>query len=165
MSSQRLFEIALKVLGVLCIVWGIQLAGSLVGFTKRGDATWIERWLPFTLSLLLFILATILLLGAKVFAQKLVPHSDEIHLTLGENQSAYTLALRIIGTVLIVEAIPRIAVFILGMVAYRTRTDFYYPRQLEYLAPAVVQLLLALYLLFGAKRFVAFVMKGSMRER
>lgn len=165
MSSQKLFEIALKVLGVLCIVWGVQLAGSLFVFLKRGDQIWIERSLPLTLSLLLFfILAAILLLRTESLARKLVPESSELHLVIGENRSVYTLALRIIGAVLLVSAIPRVVVFAFSILAFGPRNEFWLPRQSEYALGAIIELLIALYLLFGAKRFVAFVMKGSMRE-
>lgn len=164
MSSRKLFEIALKVLGVLCFVWGIQVAGSLLVLVKQVDQTWIERSLPLTLSLLFFALAAILLLKTESLARKLVPESSELQLVVGDTQSVYTLALRILGAVLLVSAIPRIVAFVFSILAYRTGFEYYLPRQLEGAVSVIVELLIALYLLFGAKRFVAFVMKGSMRE-
>ena len=114
MSSQKLFEIVLKVIGVLCVIWGIAaVAGGAISIVtlsrpmaqEQAQTSALLQWIYVAIPLLYFAVAGILFSKAHFLAAKLMPEAGEVQLTLGDNQSAFTLALRVLGAYLLTDSI------------------------------------------------------------
>jgi len=158
----------------LCIVSGISSVGNsltLVSAIPRSvpkeylREPLLGEWFIFLPTVFFFVLGGLLLLKAEALAAKLVPEEEGIPLTLGENASAYRLALRILGTYLLIQSVFGVARLILEAISSTKEGWYFHPRLWAEVVETAIKLPLSIYLLLGAKRFVAFVLKGSLHEK
>lgn len=159
-SKRDILEISCKLLGLLCLIWGIPYF-SPVAFVSRHSWPYLVG--PFVLYL---VSAFILLKWASGIASLLMREDEPVEPTAGKDwkKSLYTLCLRVVGAVVFTKAIPGIVRAILQIV-FRSRIPNVTPVSAWIsLIWAVVYLALGIYFIGGAKEVARIAMKGSLRE-
>lgn len=159
-SKRDILEIACKVLGLLCLIWGIAYFSPVVFMSQRS-----LLYMAFP-SVFYLISAFILLKWSSGIASFLMNEDKPVELGVREGwkKSLYTLCLRVVGAVVFIKGVPRIIGAILQIV-FRSRIPNVTPVSAWIsLIWAIVYLALGIYFVGGAKEVVKIATKGSLRE-
>ena len=168
--TRGILEISCKVLGLFFLVKGIPYISSMVAtVTTLGMMKGYS--LTFTVSTVAFhyVAAFVLLKWARGIASLLLREDQSVELRAeqGWQKSIYTLCLRVVGAVAIVEAVPAIIRTILQLIIrYRSsQSGATTSASWILLISFGAHLALGIYFIGGAKEVVKIALKGSMRER
>ncbi len=179
MSTKRdILEISCKVLGLVCLIWGI----SYIPFATSIVARLVKRTLAATndqaprnfamiaIPVVQFLSAFFLLKCSKGIASLLIRDDGPVQISVGKDwqKPLYTLCLRVVGAVMVVKAIAELIRALPMLMHYRGLTR-QMPQAIwgQYggqFISAIAYLVLGIYFVGGAKLLVRIALKGSMRE-
>ena len=156
-SSRALLRIALQIIGVITIISGIRQSIVYWGSIPYSQGMTPTGIMALSIVIPLFVLAAgiFLVMGTKSLTEKLYPDDEE---KLDSSQDIFSLAMKIIGMVLLVQAIPD-AVQILSTIVYIKASSpvLNNSLQLQYIYTNIVSTLLYFgfgwYLLRGGELF------------
>jgi hypothetical protein len=160
MTPQQIVGVAVRLFAIWLVVTAIQAAGSGLGTSAQpGTQTTIA---PYVFSALFLVVAILLWLFPLVVAHRLVPRTKFDNLLHVPTQEALVVACVILGLwVLVVRAVPAIAYYV-TVAIYWSRNG----QSVSSLDPSLhfgfvlglVQLVMALFLIFKARDMSAFIL-------
>lgn len=168
-TKRDILALSFKVLGLLCLIWGIPNAVSAAMIALRSSneqSIWLVPGL-IAMPVTYFISAFLLLKCSKGIASLLVREDGPVQINVGEDwqRPLYTLCLRVVGAIALVRGIPGL---IRALVQFSLYRRFVAPQvpiaTWSQLVSAIVYLILGIYFIGGAKLIVRIAMKGSLRE-
>lgn len=192
MTKRALLSVALKVIGILALAYGIISAPNLIiyitsalnsSYSYSGMINPIALTVSEILSvLLIFVIAFILIVKGDNFARRLIPDEEEIQLSdiVRRESILFSAGIRIAGVVFAVMAIPQLfSKFALSFAReyksnyWETYTPVDRIKQVmndmwvanwANIVSLVIILILAAYLIWGAKHFAGLVYRDSEDE-
>jgi hypothetical protein len=160
-SNRGIFEVSCKVLGLICLIWGIASLSPVLFIVNRNAIAYL---IPTPVCRIASGL--ILLKWASNIAHFLI-HEDapvELEESKDWSKSLYKLSLRIVGSVALIRAIPGIVGMFLQIIFRSRFSDVDTTSTWLGLVWNIVYFALGVYFVGGAKELVRIAIKGSMRE-
>jgi hypothetical protein len=159
-SNRGVFEVSCKVLGLYFLIWGIAYLLPAFAMTRDTIAYLIAQPVCFIAS------GLILLKRASSIAHLLITEDAPIELEESKDwsKSLYKLSLRIVGSVVLIRAIPGVIGAILQIILHSRFSGADTTSDWTGLVGNIVYFALGVYFVGGAKELVRIAIKGSMRE-
>jgi hypothetical protein len=160
MSKRDILEISCKILGLFCLVQAMPYVLSSVAYVRNLSSAFLV--IPFIAYL---VSAFILIKWAGKIAAFLVRENQQVEIKADKNwqKPIYTLALRIVGAVVCIKAIPAI-IRTVPQIIFRSEFRLTPIAAWISLLASVVYLALGIYFIGGAKAVVRIALRGSLRE-
>jgi hypothetical protein len=161
MSNRGIFEVSCKVLGLVFLIWGI-------AYLLPAPFVMTRDTIAYLIAPPMFFIASglILLKWASSIAHLLITEDEPVELKESEDwsKSLYKLSLRIVGSVVLIRAIPGIIRVFLQIIFHSRFSGVDTTSDWLDLVWNIVYFALGVYFVGGAKELVRIVLKGSMRE-
>ena len=175
MTKRDVLSVALKVVGIILLIYAVvgiprtviyvilMLSRRVPGLLHHT----LEAWLQVAAAALFIILAGMLIGFADGIARKLVREDRELSIPRVDERPLFGVALRVIGVVLVVQAIPEVLRLLAepalqvkhgtGTLGWQLYKEFWTKHWVAHWAQTIqcaASLLLGLYLVAGARQFV-----------
>lgn len=173
MTKRDVLSIALKIVGMLAVMWAILLVPA-VGFGIRAlfqepSADVHTYWYflsSITTLILLLIMAYVLLRWSDSIASRVVRQDSTLTISghAGWEKSVFTVALRIVGVVFLVRGIPELVELVEQLLAgwgFTGFRAFYYPTGIT---SALLLVILGFYLLFDGTLFIDIAFRKQKEQ-
>ena len=163
MTKRDVLSIALKIIGVVCIVVALtSLPGALFSTATMTEFENYNRALLYYLigkELALAICAYFLLAFSTRIARWMIPDDTAIQGTdnVWSGQEILMLIARIIGVYFLVRGLSSLGWAITQLMQARSMEISYFPNDKAELVRAIIQVIAAIYLLSGARAMIAFI--------
>lgn len=167
LSTRDLLRVGLQVLGVVAILIGLSKLLAIIGIITVGQEMPLGIQIATVLEPAIILAAGLFLtIGSKGIVIKLYPDSEE---KADSGEALFILAMKILGAVLIVMALP-IAVKVISNLIYIKsvspiwNTDFHKEYIYSNLLPSILYFIFGWYLLKGGKLLVRMAFRDKVKE-
>ena len=166
MTKRDILSLALKIIGIMAVMWAILHVPSIVfgiGALFQEPSPDFPRYYAIwsfvstiITPILWLVMAYVLLRWSDSIANRVVRQDSTLTISghAGWEKRAFTVALRVVSVVFLVQGIPRLAELIKQLLAgrgYGGFDAFYYPTGIT---SALILVILGFYLLFDGRLFI-----------
>lgn len=173
MTKRDILGLALKIIGIIAVMWAI-LHVPAVGFGisalfQEPSAEFPRHYALFhfvstiTTLILLLIMAYVLLRWSDSIASRVVRQDSTLAISshAGWEKRVFTVALRIVGAIFLVQGIPKLAELVEQLLTGWGFSGFYYPTGIT---SALILVILGFYLLFDGTLFIDIAFRKQKEQ-